>query len=155
MKSFFSALVLFSSLTASAGPEEHLAQLVCYNAAPAALATSKNIPDSVCLESLYIDTATEQITAENYFDKKLLKNLKISHLTRHNEDYFSFVATTTAFSVWNSGCGDGEQVQLQVSGTVDNYGYVNPSDLTVKAVQTYTNDTCHSQPQTQVFDYKL
>lgn len=155
MGKFLVLFVSFVSLQSFAGPEEHIANQICYNLVTVAGEYVPNtIPKSVCIEKVTVDTDKSQIYIESYFQQNLFNGMKLFSLVRKNEDFYNFYGNNTLFNKWDTGCGDGETVELKVMGLVDNYGAVDVSALNVQALRVFSNDTCHSQPWSTEYQYR-
>lgn len=122
------------SLNLYAGPEDHIADQVCYfPEAPQFAAVNSQISSEICLENISVNPTDETISVYSYFNQGLFSHLKVTSFMRRNEDYYVFKAVGTLFSKWNSGCGDGEQINLDISGQVFVTGEGNINDLDISA----------------------
>lgn len=121
MKIFIALAVLVFSLVASAGSEEHAQSQTCYYViAEQSSPINNEIPTQICLETLNIDTNAETISAFSFFYPELYEELKLSYVTRKNEDFFNFSASSL---LRDDVVGENTQkMTLFISGQVDNYG---------------------------------
>jgi hypothetical protein len=154
MKHLILTLAILTSSAAFAGPEEHINAQVCYELQlEEGQVPSKNVPDSVCVETLLIDLNTEEIEVYSYFQKQLVEDMTVTSLLRKNEDYYSFKSSKTLVNNWNAGCGDGENTVLFINGLTDNYGLADVNYLDIFVTSEVANDTCHSTPAKVVYKY--
>lgn len=150
--------ILFSTVISFAGPEEHINAQSCYGlAGTPGVYLSDKVPTEICLETLTINASENTIQVYSYFasNQMLFQNTQLTHLTRVNEDYYSFSASSIFTNEWNSGCRDAETNELVISGRVDSNGDADVSTLKLTLKNETTNDTCHSRPQTHIFEYIL
>lgn len=149
--------VLLLSLNVFAAPEDHLQNQVCYDLKLRQGQTYRpqEVPENVCVEQVQIDVNLTKIYIESYFQSQLFQNLKLKSLIRQTEDSYHYEAESVYVSDWQSACGDGTEATLKISGDSDFNGYVNPASLKVTVTYEHTNDTCHSDPREQQFDYTL
>lgn len=152
MKLILSLFIYAASAVALAGPEDHIAAQVCYDIQKTQYVPT-NVPSQICLETLDINPMNNTISIYSYFYPKFYTNVKLTSLIRITEDNYSFKAESVLFNEWNSGCGDGETVTMHISGLTDFNGSGDISALKISVEQDFTNDTCHSEPQTTVFKY--
>jgi hypothetical protein len=150
------AVTMFS-FHLSAGPEEHKAAQTCYvlDAEQAGEADAE-IPLEICLETLNIDVTTHanDISVYSYFQPQLFQGLKVTSLIRQNEDQYTFKASNILLDRWESGCGEGQTVELTISGLTDFLGTGDVTRLEVSVTETTLHDVCHSHPQTTKFIYQ-
>ena len=139
---FAIALLIAMPLIANAGS--------CYKATTSVYG---DIPAVMCLDSIQT-TATENVLFVNSPDRSFPAILDITKTSRHNEDRLNFTAEVVLADVWNSGCGDGFKATLKVESEMT-YGLIYADYLNVSIETESTNDTCHSQPQTEVIKYEL
>ena len=156
MKMLLFAIVL-SSLVVFAGPEDHFQNQKCYGleTKPGTF-IGQNIPTEVCFETVTVFPANDEVVIYSYFTPQMFANTKVLSLIRNTEDTYKFDVSQMLYSQWNSGCGDGVDVTLFISGQSDFNGYSDMNqEFKVSVVEHSTNDTCHSQPQTSIYSYKL
>lgn len=153
MKMFF-ALMMLSSLPAIAvaGPEDHMYES-CYTATTA---TPASIPSTFCFDELSLDAEKKFLFTSGTYSN-LPQSLKITSAIFVTEDRVKFEAEQTIVNIWNTGCGDGEVATLSIAGISDitQGEQINPKELKMKVNYESTNDTCHSQAQSTVIEYKL
>jgi hypothetical protein len=129
MKALIALSVLVLSITAHAGPEEHKQDQTCYYiVAEESSQLNDGIPTEICLETLNVDTSAETISVYSYFDANLFKNLKLTSVTRKNEDAYSFKSVSAIEDGLN-------QTKLFVNGQVNNYGESDVTYLEIKVEQ--------------------
>lgn len=137
MKMFSVIASLLVSFAAIAGPEEHIQAQTCYSInSEREVRIDPKIPTQVCLESLDIDTTNDTVEIYSYFYSNLYKNVKLTSLSRKNEDYFSF--KTSSVFLDETIADTTQKLTLTVSGLVDNYGQADLSYLTLKVEQVIT-----------------
>ena len=154
MKRLIVALVVVVSAVVNAGPEEHMQDQKCYNLVIAPnTQVNVHVPSQICLENVTLDTATNLVSIYSYFWPDLYRSLKTEVAIRNTEDSYKFQVSTVLFDSWQSGCGNGENVKLLISGNTDFTGVGDTGALEVKVVELITNDTCHSRPQETVYKY--
>ncbi len=145
MKKIILSVTLLTSLISFAGPEEHLQNQVCYRMKPVQIErASVYTPKEVCIESLTVDTNSNKVFAESYFMPELFKDLKLTSIVRKNEDFFRFSAVNKLAEQVQVATDQSVNIDLTISGIVDNYGVVDISDLKVSVLQrtdTYPDDT--------------
>jgi hypothetical protein len=154
MKSLF-LLVTLLSVSAFAGPEDHIFNQTCYDLVKTeGQVLNKSVPEEICLETLNIDLSRETIAIESYFQAGYYSKMKVTYLARKNEDYYAFRARNNLKYDWIS-CGTGETVALELRGLVSNYGegFVDQLEVFVETENTY--DSCHSESEINYYNYKL
>lgn len=149
MKKILMLIVLSLPLIAVAGPEDHT---------PGAIyKTSASVP--YYLMSFVFDSAEVSNDGENLVVDARYGNLrgdfKIVSLSRHNEERVNFIAEKVIINKWESGCGKGEFAKITISGEEGLSTGVDVKYLDISVEYTTTNDTCHSQPQTETIKYAL
>lgn len=154
LKKTLLTIALTAAQFAWAGPEDHIQNQICYNLKPGQTQASAELPLQVCIEEISMDLSTETVSIYSYFQRSLFENIQVDYLARKNEDYFSVRTSSEFYKNWNSGCGDGLTLTVKVNGLSDNWGVMDPQNLTVIVEQEMTNDTCHSKPQKTVFVYE-
>ena len=156
MKIVYALLALTLSSIAFAGPEDHYQNQSCYALEAAQLAKPTNqIPLEICLEEATLDLQHNKLYVSSYFQPELWKNISVYSLIPKNKDQYSFLAASRIYDNWDSSCGDGDTVEVMVSGLADLTGHIDPAALKVTVDHTVTNDTCHSQGLTTTYTYKL
>lgn len=151
MKYFISLVVLFVSFVSFAGPEDHINNQSCYSLQK--LHAPESIPQTVCVEEVSLDVATNSLTIYSYFQAPLYKSLKTTSVIRQTEDTYSFKAESLVYNVTGGGCEEAESVRLLFSGIADFNGYVDPTTLSVQVEHDYTVDSCHSRRQINTYNY--
>jgi hypothetical protein len=123
---------------------------VCYEATSSGYG---KIPKELCLISIQevgMDNTLEIFSA----DINMPEKLKITSLSRHNEDRLNFKAEGLMAEESEGTCSESHSTTLKVEGQI-NSGYVAPEALNVSVELWTTNDNCHSSGQTETFEYKL
>lgn len=152
MKLILGLSIIFASMVSMAGPEDHISAQVCYYIQKTQYVPT-NVPSQICLETLDVNPMNSTISIYSYFYPKFYTNVKLTSLIRKTEDNYSFKAESILLNEWQSGCGDGETVTMHISGLTDFNGSGDIYTLEISVEQNFTNDTCHSEPQTTVFKY--
>ena len=154
MKLILSLFFVLSGLSAFAGPEDSISAQVCYQLQNAKNAP-KEIPQEVCLETLNIYPQYNTINIYSYFYPNLFKGMKLNSLIRNTEDSYKFKAENVLLEEWDFGCGEGNKITLFVDGKTDfnGNGQNELGQLDISIEQDFTNDTCHTRPQTTVYKY--
>ncbi|MBC7540220.1 MAG: hypothetical protein H7281_15450 [Bacteriovorax sp.] len=149
-------LVLFTisilPVLAVAGPEDHMNES-CYTATTK---TPSSVPSTFCLDSAQlVSQNTYLMTSGTY--SNVPGSLIVKSIMYVTEDKVKFEAEATIVNVWNSGCGDGELAVLTIKGTseIGQSEEINPKELNFSVSYSSTNDTCHSHPQLEAFNYIL
>lgn len=157
MKTLLSFAIVLTGLFAFAGPEDHIQNQKCYGLASSqGTNVDQKIPVEICFETVTVDLALSKVVIYSYFMPEIFADSKVISLIRNTEDTYKFSVSNVLFNRWNSGCGDGESITLFVSGQSDFNGEVNMNqEFKISVEQDLTNDTCHSQPSTTVYDYTL
>jgi hypothetical protein len=158
MKWFAVLAMTMMSFQVFAGPEEHKEAQTCYAlSTEQALQASAEVPLEVCLETLNINVASRdnEISVYSYFQPRLFQGLKVSELIRKNEDQYSFKSTNVLLDRWESACGEGHVVELNINGLTDFLGNGDVTKLEVSVTETTLHDVCHSHPQTTTFTYQV
>lgn len=145
MKALITLMTLVFSLTAVAGPEEHMQAQTCYYLiAEESSPINNDIPTQICLESLTVDTSAETISIYSYFYSDLYKNLKLNYIARKNEDSFSFRASNL---VRNDIVGtEVQKITLFISGRVDNQGEVDDLEYLTISLEQIVGKTWAEAP---------
>lgn len=147
MKTFVIIGLVLSSLTALAGPQ------VCYRLVGANAPSV--VPKEICVEGASINLERSQIDVYSQSYRKLLSNMNLNYLARHNENGYSFRASKLIHTKSAGMCDETEEVYLRMNGRSDNEGVVYPTILDMSVdVENYL-DNCHSQPDITTFSYKL
>ncbi len=129
MKVLIALSVLALSIAAHAGPEEHKQAQTCYYVvAEEGSELNDGVPSEICLETLNVDTSAETISVYSYFNADLFKNLKLTSVTRKNEDTYGFKAVSALEDGLN-------ETKLFVNGQVNNYGESDVTYLDIKVEQ--------------------
>lgn len=154
MKNILGLIILSFGFTAFAGPEDHAQSQACYGirADQVALASSF-VPQQICLETLNVDTSNDTIVAYSYFMDDLFQALKISTLTRKNEDFYSFSAKNILASDAQITNDKSVDVEMSISGFVDVYGQGDVNYLKISVIQR-TDAYGDTNYQTDIFDYE-
>ncbi len=149
MKKFLALIALVLPMMASAGPEDHTPGAVYQATTPVPYYLTELVFDQAQLSQ---DENTIVLSARygNFFG-----DFKVIKASRMNEDKVRVTAQKTILNKWQSGCGDGEVAVATIEAIVHNGYGIDPKDMKISVEYTLTNDTCHSQPQTQVIEYVL
>lgn len=154
MKPLF-ALLVFSliPIAAVAGPEDHMYE-TCYTATTST--HPSQIPSTFCFDGMILNDEKTLLTIWGTFSN-LPDQMKVSSSIYKTEDRVKFTAKNKIVNIWESGCGDGLEADLTISGESDitQGEQINPKELKIKIDYLQTNDTCHSQPQDALVEYKL
>lgn len=157
MKSVFTVLVLLFSFVAFAGPEDHLANQVCYE-----LEGSLNhsdlaeVPKQVCFEEIQLDVNKNKAYIESYFHADLYKQTSLIYLIRSTEDHYKFATTSLIYDHNDSICSDTNTLSIVITGVSDFMGAVDKTQVNVVVEHDYTNDNCHSDPRViKTYNYRL
>lgn len=142
-------LSLALPFAAIAGPEDHV---------PGAIYTT-NSQAPYYLISLVFDTAKltddqTQLVIDTAYGN-FSGNFPIISTSRHNEENISFTAKKIIINKWESGCGEGEIATITIKGQDNMITGVNIQNFQISVEYTLVNDTCHSSPQTRIFEYSL
>ena len=121
----------------------------CYQATTP---TYGKVPQRFCLESIVDTSAVNELLVISYDGFPPV--LTITETSRHNEDRLNFTAEAVIADVWDSGCGDGFKATLKVKSEIA-YGLIAVNDLNITVETEQTNDTCHSDPQSDLIKYVL
>ncbi len=150
-----SALIL-TAINSFAGPEDHVQNQVCYRMKTEQIEfASAYTPKEICIENLTIDTNSDKVYVVSYFMPEIFKDLKVTSVVRKNEDFFRFNALNRLADQAQTATNQSVDVDLTISGLVDNNGIADISDLKVSVKQkteTYPDDTI---TETIIFDYVL
>lgn len=156
MKYLFILVALCLTSVSYAGPEEHIQAQACYVLdAPSKVQAVALVPQQICLETLNIDPANQEIQIYSYFKhfQDLFNNMKVTSLIRVTEDNYKYEAEKVLVDDEGPACGNLTKIVLKVSGLVDFMGYGDVSAQTVKVEQTLNNDVCHSYEETALLNY--
>jgi hypothetical protein len=147
MKSFLTAAVLLFSYVAFAGPEDRLANQVCY-VLEGSLDQSDlaDVPKQVCFEEIQLDVMKNKAYIESYFYADLYQNTSLIYLIRSTEDHYKFSTSSLIYDHNDMVCGDTNSLSIVISGQSDFLGAVDKTQVNVAVEHEYTNDNCHSQP---------
>lgn len=147
-------VVLATSATTFAGPEEHNQAQKCYGLYPPPPGLlPAYFPFEVCVETIEINPVNNTISVFSYFQPELFADMQISSIVRQTKDTYSFIATKVLYHNWDVVCGEGKTVRLNISGQTDFLGYGRHDELTVIVKQESLNESC-SEPQYLEFQYK-
>lgn len=146
----FVLISILISLTTSAYANEFNHTESCYEVAEVA---SASIPTKLCLNSVELNLNSNELTLQSSHAlyTNLYKNLSVSQVSRHNEEWISFHSSKV---IHNSSIkGTTETLTLKVSGRVDNYGvgFANFVDLNI--VQELKSAA--GEKTTHVYNYRL
>lgn len=135
--------LLFSQLAISAP--------ACYQvSAP----TYDFIPQELCFEFVYLDTTREEVILKET-SGKLPTHLFPHYVARRNENGYRFIAQYQILNHWPGGCEEGKTLRLVIEGRSDNDGYVENTNLIIKAQYEHAWDSCHSRVSTSEVNYTL
>lgn len=149
MKKLFALITLLAPMMAHAGPEDHTPGAVYMATTNAPSELSFLTLDTVRIS----DDETKMIIEVRYGN--FFGEFNVTRASRHNEDRMHYTAEKVLFNKWNSGCGEGENATAVVDAMDEHAFGISPKALDITVTYTYTVDTCHSRPQTQVIKYKL
>ena len=156
MKKLLMSVLVLTTINVFAGPEDHIQNQVCYRMKAEQIQfASIYTPKEVCIENLTVDTNSDKVYVESYFMPELFKNLKVTSVVRKNEDFFRFSALNKLADQAQVATNQSVNVDLTISGLVDNDGIADINYLNVSVKQkteTYPDDTI---TETIVFDYIL
>ncbi|MBC7429530.1 MAG: hypothetical protein H7336_13010 [Bacteriovorax sp.] len=110
------------------------------------------VPARLCLDKIVASNSSNELIVVSY--DRFPSILTITETSRHNEDRVNFTAEAVIADVWESGCGDGFKATLKVKSEMT-YGEISEKYLDLSVETETTNDTCHSQPQTEVIKYEI
>lgn len=116
------------------------------------------LPQVICVDSVaLIDETSTAVVLSTDSVPTTASEGKIQSLSRHNEEVLNFATSVSLIESYDAGCFAGESVQVVLKGSSrsSHSPAVDTSALNVSVVYTATNDTCHSEPSTEVFQYKL
>lgn len=149
--------VLFLSIAAFAGPEDHLQNQKCYALdVQSGTYVGAHVPAEVCFKSVTVDLVHNEVIFYSYFTPMMFADNKVISLIRNTEDTYKYSVRNTLFEDWQSTCGDGETVTLFISGQSDFNGIADMNqDFKISVEQEITRDNCHSEPRNTVYNYKL
>lgn len=154
MKVFSILILTLASFSAFAGPEDHIADQTCYFLEASSPApTSYVIPLKVCLEKISVNLPEQKVSVYSYFSPEFYTNLKLDYLARHNENGFSFRASSVINQTSNGSCDAASTTVLNIAGRTDNDGAVAPTDLTISVDHLSTSDICHSAAEKTTYNY--
>jgi hypothetical protein len=131
-------------LLASAG--EHT---VCYQATKR---VPKAIPSVFCLDGIY-ESALQDVLQIDSRDGSLPRSVKITRLSRHNEDRYSFSAEATLANDWKYYCGHGLKADLNIEGYSET-GFIRADDLRISVSVMESKDVCHFEPPYETIFYE-
>jgi hypothetical protein len=148
MKILIGLSILILSIAAHAGPEEHIQAQTCYYVvAEESSRLNDGVPTEICLETLDVDTSTETISVFSYFNANLFKNLKLTSVSRKNEDTYSFKSVSAIEDSLN-------QTKLFVNGQVNNYGESDVNFLEIKVEQIVKKINVESPNEINTYKYR-
>ncbi len=153
MKSLFVLVALVAlPLIAVAGPEDRQFA-TCFKATSV---VPNSLQSTVCLDSAQLTNDNSHLELSGYIDG-LPSNLEVKSLITLSENKHQFIAEATLINIWETGCGYGELAIVKIIGISEKgtqYAEINPSKLNISIAYSSTNDTCHSRPMSQTFNYK-
>jgi hypothetical protein len=157
MKSFSVFVVLLFSIFAFAGPEDRLANQVCYvlegNLDQSDLA---EVPKQVCFEEIKLDVIKNKAYIESYFYSELYQQTSLIYLIRSTEDHYKFSISSLIYDHNDMVCGDTNSLSIVISGVSDFLGAVDKTQVNIVVEHEYTNDNCHSSPHViKTYNYLL
>ncbi len=156
MKKLLMSALLLTTIHTFAGPEDHFQNQVCYRMKSEQVQfASTYTPTEICIENLTIDTNSDKVYVVSYFMSELFKDLKVTSVIRKNEDFFRFSALNRLADQAQTATNQSVDVDLTISGLVDNNGIADVSNLKISVKQktaTYPDDTV---TETIVFGYVL
>ncbi len=151
MKAILFALISLMTLDIASANNQ-----TCYVISPAdARRLPVTVPSQICFEKISVDLDKAKVSVSSTTHAKLFNKFTLIHLSRKNEDAHSFTAYNVFYAVEQSTCGEGETLELLISGLVNNYGEAIIPELKVSVEQQLTRDTCHLEPQVKEFNYIL
>lgn len=142
MKLTITFLFLISALNVFAGPEDRR-DLICFKAKDSVLASAEVI---YCFGEINLDLNRNLILTNGYASNTPAE-LLVTQLIRQTEDEYSFVSKKVIKNIWETGCGEGEFTEIEISGRANFNGEVKTDSINLKVNQALTVDTCHSYPQ--------
>lgn len=137
------SLSLLSTL-AVAGPEEHRDIQTCYY--PQLNSNTKS--NGICLEEISVNLQSAELSIYSYFMPEMFKSLKVTTLTRRNENGFTLKTKGVLVNSLNSETCSGEHVSLIVNGQVDNDGVGEVQYLEISTETTKYDSHCNLNVQT-------
>jgi hypothetical protein len=157
MKSFLLTAVLLFSFAAFAGPEDHLANEVCYQLEGSLDQNDlKEVPAQICFEQIQIDVNKNKAHIESYFHADLYQQTSLIYLIRASEDHYKFATSSLIYDHNDMVCGDTNTLSIMISGVSDFLGAVDKTQVNVVVEHEYTNDNCHSHPRViKSYNYRL
>jgi len=146
------ALTLLPLTTAVAGPEDHRYES-CYTATSS---VPSEIPSIFCFDGMILNNEKTILSIWGTYSN-LPDEMEVKSFIFKTEDRVKFNAEKRIVNIWESGCGNGLEADLKITGESDiTHGeQINPKELAIKVEFAETNDTCHSTPQSGVVYYKL
>jgi hypothetical protein len=137
------ASLLVMPLMASAS-----ASTVCYQA-------TKRVPNAVpsvlCLDGIY-ESALQNVLQIESRDGSMPESIKVTRLSRHNEDRTSFSAEALLVNDWQYSCGYGLKAYLKIDGESET-GFIRADRLNVSVGVMESNDVCHFEPPYEMIPY--
>lgn len=128
------------------GPEDGR-PATCYSASEY---ISSAIPQELCLETISYQNEDKLFLSGYNLDGEY----KIVQKDFFKEDVIHFIARKNIIDRYVSGCGDAEHADIFVEA-VEYHGNIDVRSLNISIDYSYTNDTCHSQPQKKTLHYNL
>lgn len=157
MKSVLVSAVLLFSFAAFAGPEDHLANQVCYQLeGNLDHSDLKEVPNQICFEEIQLDVNTKKAYIESYFHSDLYKETTLVYAIRWNEDQYKFGTSSLIYDHNDSICSDTNTLSIVITGFSDFLGAVDKTQVNVAVEHEHTNDNCHSPMRVaKTYNYRL
>ncbi len=156
MKLALSILTLVFSMTAFAGPEDHLQNQTCYVAdVKAGEVLPASVPAEICLEDVVVNAEANSISIFSYFQPEIWEDLGLIIAYKRSQTEFKFLASKVLSENSDTSCGNAEVVELFVIGLTDAKGKGNPAAVEISVTHRVTRDSCHSDGQTIFYPYRL
>ena len=157
MKSFLVSVVLLFSFAVFAGPEDRLANQVCYELEGQLDQNDlSEVPRKICFEEIQLDVTKNKAYIESYFYAELYQRTYLNYLIRLTEDHYKFATSSVFFDQSDMICGDTNTLNIVISGLSDFLGVVDKTQVKVIVEHEYTNDNCHSEPRViKTYNYRL
>ena len=157
MKSILVSVVLLFSFAAFAGPEDRLANQVCYELEGNLDQNDLNeVPKQICFEEIQLDVTKNKAYIESYFYAGLYTQTSLIYLVRSTEDHYKFATSSLIYDHNDMICGDTNSLSIVISGVSDFLGAVDKTRVNVLVEHEFTNDNCHSHPRViKTYNYRL
>ncbi|MFL5815183.1 MAG: hypothetical protein ACJ763_16520 [Bdellovibrionia bacterium] len=137
------ASLLAMPLFASASPIT-----VCYQATKR---VPKAVPSILCLDGIY-ESALQNVLQIESHDGSMPESIKITRLSRHNEDRYFFAAEALLVNDWQYTCSYGLKAYLKIEGESET-GFIRADHLNVSVGVMESNDVCHFEPPYEMIPY--